>query len=37
MDKAMHKYIDLTIEDCEEYFETLFFGWGSPFEFNYGN
>ena len=31
--KAMYKYIDLTVEAYEEYFE----GWGSPSEFNYGH
>ena len=28
--KAMYKYIYLTVEAYEEYFETSFFGCGSP-------
>ena len=28
--KAMYKYIYLTVEAYEEYFETSFFGWESP-------
>ena len=33
----MCKYIDLAVEASEEYFETSFFGWGSPSEFNIGH
>ena len=33
----MYKYIDVTVEASEEYFETSFFGWGSPLEFNHGH
>ena len=33
----MYMYIDLTVEAYEEYFETSFFGWDSPSEFNYGH
>ena len=35
--KAMYKYIDLTVEVYEEYFEISFFGSESPSEFNYGH
>ena len=35
--KAMYKYIDLTVEAYEKYFETSFFEWGSPSEFSYGH
>ena len=31
----MDKYIDLTIEPYEEYFEIWFFGWESSSEFSY--
>ena len=33
--KAVYKYIDLAVEAYEEYFEILFFRWGSAFGFNY--
>ena len=33
----MYKYIDLTVEAYEEYFETSFFEWDNPSEFNYGH
>ena len=32
-----YKYIDLTDDTFEEYFEKTFFGRGSPSEFNYGH
>ena len=33
----MYKYIDLTVEAYEEYFEISYFEWGSPSEFNNGH
>ena len=35
--KDLYKYIDLTVEAYKEYSEALFFGRGSPSEFNYGH
>ena len=35
-EKAIYKYLHLSVQAYQEYLETSFLGWGNPSEFNHG-